>query len=466
MPPPSETPPDAGPAPDLEPAVPRPARSKVVCLCEDASVKASLTSTLTLAGFDLVAPQEAADLGLIDLRRCALSEKKARSIAALLRRESPDCRLFFLVGRETAPASRETLRRHGEVVPAGEDIAHVIERFRQAIRLRNIAEETGERLKSLTALNRLSAFPPIAASTGPASLLIAGEPGPAALEAANALRGEAAACVSVFSSGQIMRALDHRDFDALVIAPTGEHDPLLTLARALRRHPKHFALPVIAIAGTEAEAALYGRKGASDVILADHLDTDLRARAALSTRRARLLQSMKRFLGVCVGEGVRDPASSAFTASFALEHGARLCARADQTARPLSAATLRLQNAYTGKEPSRVSLPRAAHLIKRLVRAEDMVARIAPATFLVLTPATGLRGAEKASLRIQGVLENTVFRGEDERDLFSMRVIAGAHQRAEGACIEETAARALARLRENEKASGGRSTALPQRFRR
>jgi len=468
--------------PAREPAA-KTARSKVVCLCDDAGEKAALASALADAGFEITAPEAIvrkatvpqgtpsqgtapADIGLIDLRRHALTEKKARSIAALLRRGSPDCRLFFLVGGAVAAESREALRRHGEVVPAGRDIAHVIERFRRAIRLRNIAEETAERLKSLTAMNRLAAFPPVAASSAPPKLLIAGEPGPVALEAANALRGGADACVSVFSSGQVMRALDVRRFDALVIAPAGEHDPLLTLARTLRRHPKHFALPVIAVAASEEDAALFGRKGASDVILASHLGADLRVRAALSARRSRLLQSMKLFLNACAGDGVRDPASSAFTAAFALEHGARLCARADQTQRPLSAVVVRLQNAYTGAEPSRAALPRAAHLIRRLVRAEDLAARIAPATFLVLMPATAGGGAQKAALRIQGVLENTVFRGDGERDLFSMRVAAGVDERADGACMEETAARALARLRENEKARDAAFTARPRQSRR
>ena len=441
------------------------ARTRIVCLCHDAEAKGALTETLTAAGCQIVSARGSGnvDIGLIDLRRHAISEKKARSISALLRRGSPDCRMFFLANGAMAASSRDALRRCGEVVPAGKDVSHLIERFRQVVRLRNIAEETGERLKSLTALNRLAAFPAVAASSAPAKILIAGEPGPVVLAAANALQGEDASCVSVFSGGQIMRALDHRDFDGLVIVPSSEHDPLLTVARALRRHPRRFALPVIAVAGKEDDAALFGRKGATDVILADHLGADLGPRALLSARRARLMKSMKVFLNACAGEGVRDPASAAFTGAFALEHGSRLCARADHTGRPLSAVVIRLRNAYDGRDPVRASLPRAAQLVNRLTRAEDTVARIAPATFLALMPATSRGGAEKASLRIEGVLENTVFRGESERDLFSMRVSTGSYQRAEGACMEETAARALANLRDDEEAG---TTALQQQSRR
>lgn len=430
------------------------ARTRIVCLCDDNDAKEALSARLTAAGYQIVSARDAnnIEIGLIDLRRHTITEQKARSISTLLRRGSPDCRMFFLVNGQMAASSRNALRRHGEIVCAGADISHVIERFRQVVRLRNIAEETGERLKSLTTLNRLAAFPTIAASSAPPKILIAGEPGPVALEAANALQADTAACVSVFSAGQVMRALDYSDFDGLIIAPSSEHDPLLTVARTLRRHPKYFALPVIAVADGEENAALFGRKGATDVMLADHLGADLAHRVLLSTRRARLTQSMKVFLNACAGDGVRDPASTAFTGAFALEHGARLCARADQTGRPLSAVVIRLRNAYSGGEPARASLPRAAQLINRLTRAEDMIARIAPATFLALMPATSRGGAEKSSLRIEGVLENTVFRGESDRDLFSMRVSTGAYQRADGRCIEETAARALASLREDEDA--------------
>lgn len=442
------------------------ARTRIVCLCEDPEAKGVLTRTLTAAGYQLVLPQETKnfDIALIDLRRQSLSAKKARSISILLRRGSPDCRLFFLTSEDMRPTSREALRRHGEVISSGDDIAHVVERFRQVIRLRNIAEETGERLKSLTSLNRLASFPIISAPTSPPKILIAGAPGPSALAAVNALQGDAAFTVSVFSGGQIMRALDHDEFDGLVIIPSDEHDSLLTVARTLRRHTKHFALPMIAVANNGTEAGLYGCKGATDTILAAHLASDLQSRILLSTRRARLVKSMKIFLNACEGEGVRDPASSAFSGTFALEHGARLCARADQTGRPLSAVILRLKSAHkqTG-EPGRNALQRAAKLINRLTRAEDMVARIAPSTFLTLMPATSRGGAEKASLRMEGVLENTVFRGEHDIDLYSLRVSTGSYLRAEGACIEEVVARALANLREDEEVT---TTALQQQSQR
>lgn len=438
------------------------ARTQIVCLCDDREAKAVLSETLTTAGYEIASAQNAnnVDIALIDLRRQTLSSKKARSISTLLRRNSPDCRLFFLVNESTNPTTREALRRHGEVICAGEDIAHVIERFRQTIRLRNVAEETGERLKSLTALNRLAAFPAITAATSPPKILVAGAPGPSALAAVNALQAEDVSCISVFSGGQIMRALDYNHFDGVVITPSDEHDSLLTVARALRRHPKHFSLPIIAIAEEENDAGLFGRKGATDVILARHVSADIKARVLLSARRARLMKSMRIFLDACEGDGVRDPVSGAFSGVFALEHGSRLCARADQTGRPLSALIVRLRHATaSGEKPGKPALKRAATLINRLTRAEDMTARISPASFLVLMPATSRGGVEKASLRIEGVLENTVFRGDGENDVYSLRVTAGSTLRGKGACIEEVVARALANLREDEEVA---STALPQ----
>lgn len=437
-------------------------RARIVSLCDDEEARQLLTEAFSKAGYALIPPEGAAnaDLGLVDLRRAVISGKKALSIANLLRRESPECRLVFVADPTVNATSREALRRHGEVICAERDLDHVIERCRQIIRLRNIAEEAGERLKSLAALNRLAAFPTIAASASPPSVLIAGNPGPAALRALNALRKGAARCVSVFSAGQVMRAMDNSDFDCLIFLPEAEHDPLLSLMRALRRHPKHGATPVITIAADAQLAAAFACKGASETVLAAHISADLETRTQLAARRSRLLRSMRLFLTACVGDTICDPVSTAFTGTFAMEHGARLCARADQTGRPLSALALTIAaDGATEGEPGKRALRRAARLINRVTRAEDVAARIAPSSFLILMPATTRHDAEKAALRLEGVLENTVFRGERDNDLYGISASSGVCERPQGVCVEETVALALKQINKSE----AHSVTPPQR---
>ena len=158
----------------------------------------------------------------------------------------------------------------------------------------------------------------------------------AALAALNALKPITEQCVCVFSAGQALRAVENMRFDAAVFLPKRDSDPLMSLARSLRRHPKHANMPIIFPMNDPDEAADYAMRGASDFMLTGHIPSDLGPKAQISARRARLLKSMRKFLQACEGDGVRDQGSGAFTSTFLAEHGARLCARADQNGRAMA----------------------------------------------------------------------------------------------------------------------------------
>lgn len=419
---------------------------------EDA--RAGLTAPFAAAGFALVPHQGAArcDIGLIDLRGARLSSRKAQSIAALLRRTSPESSILIIIDPYLDETARRALRRHGELVVMLTRPEGLIERCRQVLRLRNVAEEAGERLKSLATLSRLNEFPPIASPATPLRVLIAGEAGPTALAAVNALKPVTEQCICVFSAGQALRAVENARFDAAVFLPARENDPLMSLSRSLRRHPKHASMPVIFPFNDPDLAADYAKRGASDFMLTTHVAADLAAKVQIAARRARLMKSMRRFLEACEGDGVRDPGSGAFTAAFLSEHGARLCMRADQSGRKMAliAIKLEMEARDSGEaEPGRRALHQAARLINRVTRAEDVVARVGTETFMVLAPATTSANAEKAALRIQGVLENTVFRSTDDKLLYGVSIETAACERPEGLCIEESVALVLAVLRDN-----------------
>ena len=440
-------------------------RARIVCICSDDKSLSELTKPFRNAGFLLESADTArnADVAVIDLRGQSITSKKAISIAALLRRRSPECSLFFIVDPKLESSDRGALRRHGETISIGDSAAPLIERCREIIRLRNIAEETGERLKSLAALNRLVEFPPIATSNSAPRVLVAGDPGPDALSAINAVASVAENCVCVLTVGQAMRAIDHQIFDCAIFIPSAENDPLFSLARALRRHPKHSTLPILFSAKNTNEAALYTAKGAKEFIPSAHMATDLPGKIQRLTRRARLMRTMRSFLNACNGESVRDGQSGAFTSTFLTEHGARLFARADQTDRPMSlvVAHLNMRDEEGEAEPGRRALHQATRLMRRVTRAEDIVARISPETFLIMLPATNEDCAELVSLRIKGVLENSVFRGSEESALYGAVLRATAFTRLQGMCMEETIAMALKKLNTiNEDAA----TAPPQRF--
>ncbi len=427
-------------------------RARIVCVCSDEKLLEELTTSFQAAGYLLLPADKAkhADLAIVDLRGKKLAGKKAVALANLLRRKSPESSLFFIIDPDLNSSARNALKRYGEIVCLTDAIDPLIDRCRYMIRLRNIAEETGERLKSLAALSRLVEFPSIATSSSRPHILIAGRPGAAALSVINATNQIAEQSVCVLSVGQTMRALEHGAFDCAIFLPSDENDPLFSLSRALRRHPKHSTLPILHVLDDVSQAASFAARGAREVILNAHIADDLAGRAKLLTRRARLTRSMRDFLQACEGEGVRDAPSGAFTSTFLAEHGARLCGRADQTSRPFSTVIAHLSVGRTGAdnvEPGRRALHQATRLINRVTRAEDVIARIAPETFLILMPATNEEDAHNIALRIEGVLEGTVFRGANENDLFAVRAQTAACARPKDSCIEETVALALRRLR-------------------
>ncbi|WP_375203032.1 GGDEF domain-containing protein [Hyphococcus sp.] len=431
-------------------------KARIVYVGGEDEARSALTVAFEDAGYALVSHEDAgrmdADIGLIDLRGRHVSSRKAQSIAGLLRKSSPESSILIIIDPYIDETARCALRRHGELVVMLTKPDGLIERCRQVLRLRNIAEEAGERLKSLAGLNRLNDFPPISAPAGALRVLIAGEAGPVALSALNALKPITEQSVCVFSAGQALRAVENMRFDAAIFLPKRDSDPLMSLARSLRRHPKHANMPIVFPLHDPDDAAEYAIRGASDFMLTGHIGADLAPKAQLAARRARLQKSMRKFLQACEGDGVRDAGSGAFTATFLAEHGARLCARADQTGRTMSMVTLRIETEskeHGEAEPGRRALHQAARLINRVTRAEDMVARVATNTFLVMMPATTERNAEKAALRIQGVLENTVFRSAGDDLLYGVNVNAVACRRPEGLCIEECVALGFALLREN-----------------
>ncbi len=419
-------------------------RAQIACVTGDEPALKALTTSFSHAGFAIAKPDAGlcADIGLIDLRNQAVSARKAKTIAGALRRKSPESPLVFLVDPGLDAAIRSALKRFGEVIPAQDQLDHAVVRCREILRLRNIAEETGERLKSLATLNRLVEFPVITTTSAQTRILIAGAPGPVAIAAVNAVSTIAGDVTCVLNAGQAMRALEHNDFDCAIFLPTAENDPMLAFIRTLRRHPKHAHLAIIQIAEHPADLSNYARKGARDFVLAQHISVELASKAQLAARRARLLRSMRRFLNSCKGEGIRDASSGAFTSLFLTEHANRICARADQTGRALSLTLISLSDAHGQASTSR-TLNHAARLINRVTRAEDLVARISRKRFIILSPATNVEDATKIGLRIRGVLSNTAFRVEHTLEPYAIDVVTKSYSRTHGLCIEECVAAGL-----------------------
>ncbi len=306
------------------------------------------------------------------------------------------------------------------------------------LRSRNIAEEAGGRIKSLSALNKIVEFPAIETSNKRLNILIAGAPGPTASACITAISPFADQYTGVLSASQTLRALDHQDFDAAIFLPIKQNNTLYSVTRAMRRNKKFAGIPLIHIAATPEDLSMLAKNGATEFLLQDHIADDLGVKIQVTAQRYRLLRSMRAFLNTCTGVGIRDKMSGAFTASFLARHGARLCLRADQTNRPLSAALIQFSvDSEIETQPGRKILHQAARLMNRITRAEDMTARVGPDTFVVLCPATTKSDVHSLTMRIDGVLSNTAFRDEQSNKLHSATVTTSVTTRQPEMAIEE-----------------------------
>ena len=387
-----------------------------------------------------------ADVGLIDLRSRALNARERQKVIAALRRNSPSISILFLVSPTMAASSRSELRQQGEFVITEDQLAHVVTRIKEIIRLRNFVEETGERLKTLATLGRLVEFPTIETRDDPKKILIVGSPSPLTIAAFNKVRSVAEHAYFVLSAGQVLRALERDHFDCIVVLPLATSAPTYSALRAIQRHPQYAHIVVIYIGDAIDEICDFTRKGAREFLLSDQIDQDLAPRINLAIRRARLTKSMRTFLSTCTGENIRDKASGAFTARFLTEHGARIFERADQTRCPLSLIYIVLQNEADASAPSRKALQSATRLINRVIRAEDIAARVAPGKYVILTPATRRGDALAIAKRVKGIVANSAFHKSGSTTPETLTARTSAVERLSGQSVEEVLAAAIKTL--------------------
>lgn len=421
------------------------AKATIAWLSADAPAPDARISAAALeAGYRFISGGAAAmliDLVAIDLRGVESSSPLTQSLVASARRLAPAAGIIIVASADAPRDSRAALRRIGDLCFVRDDGAAVIGAIRERLRLASLVEEVGDRLKTLVAEGQsvdVSRF--VAPSPAAVSVLVAGKPSPLTLSACNAVKSAGIETHCVFTAGQVMRALDHCRFDGVIIIPADENDLLLALARALRRHHEHRRLPVTLVSGNETLLARCAMRDGFGYVMKDHLDGDLAYRFELSARRARLACSMRGFLKAPdnADHGAGEPAGARFFAA----HAYRSCRRADATEKPLSFVVVSLAEPLDAGAMAEV-----ARTAARLVRAEDMIARLAAGKLIVMLRDARERDAARVAARLEGVISGTLHRSKPE----IARVMTAAIERASGDDLETVIARLLKRQQDQSR---------------
>lgn len=295
------------------------------------------------------------------------------------------------------------------VAPGDAPPALLRARIEQALRIAALEDEAGVRS---TALAAFGVTPPApwrgdVAAAAP-RVLVVGAPSRhliALSGALEALGAEVGASLTTFTA---FDQLHETGFDACAICGIDDIETASAFIATLRRNAALYHLPCAAVLADIAASDLMFERGADEVILTREAPEPAAQRLLrLAQLRRRREAARARFVRMR-SPAVIDPASGLHTGAFMAA-----CVDARRASRPDMAqaiGVLRLVQDGSAARLARVraldgALAQAGAMADRLVRAEDLCARLDETSFAVLTAVGGRTAAGIAARRIAAVLE-------------------------------------------------------------
>lgn len=206
-------------------------------------------------------------------------------------------------------------------------------------------------------------------------------------------------------------------YDLVVVdAPKSRLDDVLAFCRDMRDNPRLFSLPfLVRMPGVDGTGArdLY-RVGVSRVIAAADAAREAQGEArsliALQHNRTAVREALRRTLTDATGH----PRQAVYTEDFLNAYLDRRIAVAEKHHRALSVVHLHLPEAASlrdeaGATACRTLSEQIARWLSRLIRVEDLAARLTDSDFIVVLPDTLPSEAQVVMNRIAGVLTFTDF---------------------------------------------------------
>jgi two-component system cell cycle response regulator PopA len=297
-------------------------------------------------------------------------------------------------------------------------------RLGSSLRIAVMADEAKLRFKTLARFGG-AAQPPVTSATTIPRILIFGQPGPDLLRFSAAMTDMGADCIAAFTSFTAFDYLHDSEFDAVVILAGDDRQLALSFCGAMRRNARMFHMPCLILGSPdfynpdeaiERGATDYGVAGDNDGAACErllHYIDEKRSRDALNLAFAAARAPL-----------AMDHGTGLYSAAFFTNHLESLTRRAQVTDRPLSVCVA--QVAIKSPEGLPLAGPamerlvgQAGAMLARLVRGEDIAARLDMRTFGVAFPSSDVEAATIAATRIAAVLECTAFDVQTDHSDFS-----------------------------------------------
>jgi len=180
-------------------------------------------------------------------------------------------------------------------------------------------------------------------------------------------------------------------------------------------------LPVVVISGNEAAAMKQRAKelGANDFIAKSADAPEVLSRLDNLLRLVRTSKELEASRQAVERTATHDPLTGTLTANYLVTEGRKHFAHARRHGTDLAVMAMRLDSyddiaLAAGRDIADVVITRVAKLLLEKVRTEDSVARVAPATFMVVAAGAGASQMQAVAQRLRRELDDAKVRYRDQ----------------------------------------------------
>lgn len=383
-------------------------KPQVLVMAGDDAADAIIAAGFTLAGEETSPRQTAAVI--LDAR----GENRHRAINlrnSLASALGPRAGLFFAW---TDPGTDHALEGFDGAIPADTPPPFIGARLGSALRIAVMSDEARLRFQSLARFGG-AARPPQHVRADPVRVLVYGLPCPAQLAMSTILDALEIDTVAAMTSFTAFDYLHEGNCDAVLMIAGDDQQGAKAFASAMRRNTRLFHIPLLVLAGMDfGDFEPVHDRGATDVVAMGTDDEAAILRLLTLADEKRRREALALAFAAARTSRAMDNSTGLYSRDFFVSHLDNLIHRAEETDGIVSLALVRVCEEHLPEllKPAgaldRV-IGQAGAMLGRLVRAEDVAARIDRGLFAIALPASDEAAAMIAAERIAAVLECTGF---------------------------------------------------------
>ena len=320
--------------------------------------------------------------------------------------------------------------------------AQISQRLESVLRLQRMEREIVHRVETYNQDFGIECDFSLDAVNRPFNILFVGKATPDFMVILNALHNFDVKITAAFSSYSAFNYLHDDEFDAVVMNAIEDTAPPIMVTETMKRNSQLYDIPVIFLTSEDVEdvEAIYS-SGVNDIIKQNAEMIEIRGRILESANFHRVHSHMKKALADLRFDECIDLASRLFNREFLLRHLKRIVTHCNTYKHELSLIALRV----SPNAPMRIASDRISQaenqiggMLKALIRAQDISARVKNNTFILVFPEQSLDRLDPILERIAGIVDCAAFDSgvKDDGGPFTMsieavKVARMAHENAE-----------------------------------